>query len=345
MPLIVKDWRDDPDHSTPITAAALEDLETRLAGYTDTVAATKQDAATAATDTELTAAVAAHEADTTNVHGIVDTAALVLTTDGRLTNSRSPTAHAASHATAGSDPVSPAAIGAVAASLVDAKGDLLAATANDTVARVGVGSDGQVLTADAAQAAGVKWAPAPGGTPAAERKRALWLPTGAIDQTIPRAAALGNSLAGGASGVMRLVGGDLVLPAGVPINTVTVMAGGTAAAGATHCWFCLVRQSDLAVLAKTVDDTTATPVPASTPKSLSLASTFTPGADTSAYIGIVVVATTLPTWIGANTIAVVNNIAPAAAGNSTTGLTDPTSLGATVAAPSGGGGIPWGWVS
>lgn len=43
-------------------------------------------------------------------------------------------------------------------SLVDAKGDLLVGTADDTVARLAVGTDGQVLTADSAQAAGVKWA-------------------------------------------------------------------------------------------------------------------------------------------------------------------------------------------
>lgn len=45
-----------------------------------------------------------------------------------------------------------------------AKGDLLAAAAPYSLARVPVGTDGQVLTADAASAAGVKWAAAAGGT-------------------------------------------------------------------------------------------------------------------------------------------------------------------------------------
>jgi hypothetical protein len=38
------------------------------------------------------------------------------------------------------------------------KGDLLVATGSAAVARLGVGTDGQVLTADAAQAGGVRWA-------------------------------------------------------------------------------------------------------------------------------------------------------------------------------------------
>lgn len=43
-------------------------------------------------------------------------------------------------------------------SIVDAKGDLLAATAADTIARLAVGSNTQILQADSAQSAGIKWA-------------------------------------------------------------------------------------------------------------------------------------------------------------------------------------------
>lgn len=51
----------------------------------------------------------------------------------------------------------------IAKSVATTKGDLLAATASATVARVGVGTDGQVLTADSAQTPGVKWATPSGG--------------------------------------------------------------------------------------------------------------------------------------------------------------------------------------
>lgn len=50
MSFSVKDWKDFPDTTTPLSAAALEDLETRLSAYSDTVGALKQPL-----DTELTA--------------------------------------------------------------------------------------------------------------------------------------------------------------------------------------------------------------------------------------------------------------------------------------------------
>lgn len=53
---------------------------------------------------------------------------------------------------------------AVTKSTFTTKGDLLTTTGASTIARLGVGTDGQVLTADTASSGGVKWAtPATGG--------------------------------------------------------------------------------------------------------------------------------------------------------------------------------------
>ena len=48
--------------------------------------------------------------------------------------------------------------GAIQKSLVTTKGDLVTATASATPARLGIGSNGQVLTADSTTATGIKWA-------------------------------------------------------------------------------------------------------------------------------------------------------------------------------------------
>jgi hypothetical protein len=54
--------------------------------------------------------------------------------------------------------------GAIANTIVDAKGDLIVATGADTPGRLAVGSNNQVLTADSTTGTGLKWAtPASGG--------------------------------------------------------------------------------------------------------------------------------------------------------------------------------------
>jgi len=51
----------------------------------------------------------------------------------------------------------------IPATIFDAKGDIIAATAADTASRLAVGTNGQVLTADSTAATGLKWASASSG--------------------------------------------------------------------------------------------------------------------------------------------------------------------------------------
>src|SRR5437660_10488404 len=82
--------------------APLDDALTDASpGTPDAHAGYHNDERTAINDTVTE--VEAHEADTTAVHGIADTAALVITTDGRLSNPRPPNG-AAGGALSGSFP-------------------------------------------------------------------------------------------------------------------------------------------------------------------------------------------------------------------------------------------------
>ena len=61
------------------------------------------------------------------------------------------------------DLVAPDTSSFISKTLVDAKGDLIVGSAADTVVRLGVGTDTFVLTADSAEASGLKWAASSGG--------------------------------------------------------------------------------------------------------------------------------------------------------------------------------------
>lgn len=54
---------------------------------------------------------------------------------------------------------------AINPTIVDAKGDIIAATAADTVSKLSVGANDTVLTADSSTATGLKWAAVAGGVP------------------------------------------------------------------------------------------------------------------------------------------------------------------------------------
>jgi hypothetical protein len=106
--------------------------------------------------------VEAHDADLTAIAALDSATAGAIASDGagwvKKTYAQFKTALALVAADVGLGNVTNDA--QVKKSLVTTKGDLIAATASATPARLGVGSDGQILMADSAQATGVKWATA-----------------------------------------------------------------------------------------------------------------------------------------------------------------------------------------
>lgn len=169
-----------------------------------------------------------------------------------------------------------------------------------------------------------------------------WLPSGAKQSTIPggRTTALSS---GGVlvSGRLTLAGG-IVLPAGETISSISFVAGGTGASAPTNQWFCLIDQA-LNVLAMTVDDTTA-PWSFDSVKTLAISGGYTPVVDTPVYLGVVVVATTVPTLQQVGVSSAAARVAPIMAATANTGLTDPASLasvGTLTALPN----LAYGWVS
>ncbi len=130
------------------------------------------------------------------------------------------------------------------------------------------------------------------------------------------------------SGTLQLCGGAIMRPKQL-VSSVSFVSASTAAVAPTAQWFCIVRQRDLAVLAKTADDTNVA-WPTFTLKTLAIATPITVEEWTPVYLGIVVVAGT-PINLHGN---IPSGASPAIAtpklcGASTAGLTTPGTLGAT----------------
>lgn len=177
-PTTLADWKEIPATGTVVS----------VNGQTGTVVLTKASVGLGAVDNTSdaskplsTATVTAltSKADTVHAHVIGDVTGLQPALDGKAASVH---AHVIgdvtdlSGALAGKAAVvhgheitdvtglQPALDGKIAASLVDVKGDLLAATGADAVARLAVGANGRVLTADSSQASGLAWSvPASGG--------------------------------------------------------------------------------------------------------------------------------------------------------------------------------------
>jgi hypothetical protein len=99
---------------------------------------------------------------------------------------------------------------AIPKSTVTTKGDIIAATASATVTRVGAGTNGFVLTADSAEAAGIKWAAAASQIPSQAGNAGEYLKTDGTTATWEPAIATLNLTFNAQTGTTyTLVAGDL----------------------------------------------------------------------------------------------------------------------------------------
>jgi hypothetical protein len=169
-------------------------------------------------------------------------------------------------------------------SLVDAKGDLLVGTADNTVARKAAGTNGQTLTADSTQTDGLKWATPPqlngkvigayyttivrdrngfqtgSGTAAGVLVcTPIWLEAGTLDRLAQQSfsTAAGESVrlgiysdnGTGRPGPLLIDGGSIDLSAGTGIKTVTI----SQAVARGLYWLAVVRQGGNTSTILTID--------------------------------------------------------------------------------------------
>src|SRR5262245_29708954 len=201
-------------------------------------------------------------------------------------------------------------------SLVDAKGDLLTATADNMPARLAVdASNGRVLTTDSTASTGLAYRQA--GT------WREWMPTGALLETIPGRSTGASNNYTATSGLLMLAPLPAPLLAGVKYSSISFLSatGGTAT---THIWYCLVNGSTLKVLRSTKDDTGASWGGNNVLKTLELSSSYTPAADTCAYVGVCIVGSNVGTLRSTPTLNTnMAGLTPVICGESSSGLTTP----------------------
>ena len=118
--------------------------------------------ATAAT-TSASSASASASAASTSATSAAASATAATTSASSASTSASSAATSATSAAASATAAAAAVTSAIQASTVTAKGDLIAGTGSGTVARLGVGTNGYILTADSTQTTGLSWAAAAPG--------------------------------------------------------------------------------------------------------------------------------------------------------------------------------------
>jgi hypothetical protein len=169
--------------------------------------------------------------------------------------------------------------------------------------------------------------------------RDLWLPANAVGATYDRFLSTNATLTPLTSGTLYCAG--TTLAAGVPINWVGFFSGSTAAVTPTHQWAVLMDLSGR-VIAVSADRTNAAWA-ANSFQQFTFTSQFIPGGPMAVWIGLCVVAGTVPTLAGVGaSVGSVSAFAPNMCGPSSTGQSAPPAVGAFLAKPSAPAGYPFG---
>lgn len=144
---------------------------------------------------------------------------------------------------------------------------------------------------------------------------------------------------------------SIELEAGMIINNISYLAGGTAAANSLHLWFCLYSKTGT-LLKTTVDDTAASPMPANTLKTLALSGgAYTVPTTDKYYLGIcndsTAITGVLPSLYGKISNTFINTLPLIRSGTSSAvGLTTPATAPANgVTIPTPHQHIPYAYVS
>jgi hypothetical protein len=135
--------------------------------------------AASATTSATSAATSASSASTSATSAASSATAATTSASSASTSASSAATSASSAATSATSAANSAtaAASAIQAVIVDAKGDLIVASAADTVSRLAVGTNGYLLTAASTAALGVQWAEAPVSLPSQTSNSGKFLTT------------------------------------------------------------------------------------------------------------------------------------------------------------------------
>jgi hypothetical protein len=139
--------------SAATSATSAANSATAAAASVATIASYASAAATSATSAATSATSAANSATAS-----ASSASAAATSASSAATSATSAATSATSAAASAASAAATLAGAIQATIVDAKGDLIVGTAADTVSRLAVGTNGYTLTANSATATGLAWA-------------------------------------------------------------------------------------------------------------------------------------------------------------------------------------------